>query len=106
MLMPCCLTPPTPRPTPSLAPLPPGAGKTNVAMLCILHQLGLHRGAGGEIDKAAFKIVYIAPMKARGTGGGHMGMRACMGGVLRAQGVCAHKGGGCHQAPDPVVTSP
>ncbi len=42
---------------------PTGAGKTNVAVLCILHQLGLHRGADGEIDKSAFKIVYIAPMK-------------------------------------------
>lgn len=51
--------------TPTPPPPTPGAGKTNVAVLCILHQLGLHRGADGEIDKAAFKIVYIAPMKAR-----------------------------------------
>jgi hypothetical protein len=52
---------------------PPGAGKTNVAVLTIMHQLGLHRGADGEIDKSAFKIVYIAPMKvgaAAGGGGG------------------------------------
>jgi pre-mRNA-splicing helicase BRR2 len=33
-------------------------------MLCILHELGLHRLPDGAIDKAAFKIVYVAPMKA------------------------------------------
>jgi hypothetical protein len=34
-------------------------------MLCILHEIGLHRSAAsGEIDTAAFKIVYVAPMKA------------------------------------------
>jgi pre-mRNA-splicing helicase BRR2 len=41
-----------------------GAGKTNVAMLCIMHELGMHRKADGSIDTAAFKIVYVAPMKA------------------------------------------
>jgi hypothetical protein len=57
---------------------PPGAGKTNVAVLTIMHQLGLHRGADGEIDKSAFKIVYIAPMKvgAAAGGGGGLGARA------------------------------
>ncbi len=45
---------------------PTGAGKTNVAMLCIMHQLGLcRREEDGVIDKAAFKIVYVAPMKVR-----------------------------------------
>jgi len=29
---------------------PTGAGKTNVAMLCILHELGLHRRQDGSID--------------------------------------------------------
>ena len=44
---------------------PTGAGKTNVAMLCMLHEIGLHRNASsGEIDLDAFKIVYVAPMKA------------------------------------------
>eukprot|EP00798_Chlamydomonas_sp_ICE-L_P019205 gene19205-25823_t len=43
---------------------PTGAGKTNVAMLCVLHELGLHRRADGSIDKSSFKIVYVAPMKA------------------------------------------
>ncbi len=49
------------------SPPPPraGAGKTNVAMLCVLHEIGLHRdAASGEIDTGAFKIVYVAPMKA------------------------------------------
>lgn len=56
--MPCC----------SLVLPPPhtdaGAGKTNVAMLCIMHELGMHRKPDGKIDTAAFKIVYVAPMKA------------------------------------------
>ena len=44
---------------------PTGAGKTNVAMLSILHEIGVHRDkATGEIDLDAFKIVYVAPMKA------------------------------------------
>jgi pre-mRNA-splicing helicase BRR2 len=43
---------------------PTGAGKTNVAMLAILHELGLHRRPDGRLDTAAFKIVYVAPMKA------------------------------------------
>jgi pre-mRNA-splicing helicase BRR2 len=40
-----------------------GAGKTNVAMLCILHEVGKFMNDRGEIDKENFKIVYIAPMK-------------------------------------------
>lgn len=43
---------------------PTGAGKTNVAMLTILHELGLHRNADGSLDLEGFKIVYVAPMKA------------------------------------------
>ena len=44
---------------------PTGAGKTNVAMLCMLHEIGMHRSATtGEVDLDAFKIVYVAPMKA------------------------------------------
>lgn len=43
---------------------PTGAGKTNVAMLTILHELGMHRSEDGQIDLNAFKIVYVAPMKA------------------------------------------
>ena len=41
---------------------PTGSGKTNVAMLAMLHEIGLHR-ADGAVDLGAFKIVYIAPMK-------------------------------------------
>ena len=43
---------------------PTGAGKTNVAMLTMLHEIGLHRGADGRIDTSAFKMIYVAPMKA------------------------------------------
>ena len=43
---------------------PTGAGKTNVAMLTMLHEIGLHRRPDGSVDTAAFKIVYVAPMKA------------------------------------------
>jgi hypothetical protein len=32
-------------------------------MLCIMHELGLHRKPDGTLDTAAFKIVYVAPMK-------------------------------------------
>ncbi|KAI9030984.1 Sec63 Brl domain-containing protein [Phycomyces nitens] len=44
---------------------PTGAGKTNVAMLTILHEIGKNRDPdSGLIDLDSFKIVYIAPMKA------------------------------------------
>ncbi|KAF7323081.1 hypothetical protein HMN09_00088200 [Mycena chlorophos] len=50
---------------PVLLCAPTGAGKTNVAMLTILNELGKHRDeATGKFDLDAFKIVYIAPMKA------------------------------------------
>lgn len=42
---------------------PTGAGKTNVSMLTMLREIGLHRKDNGEIDIDAFKIVYVAPMK-------------------------------------------
>jgi pre-mRNA-splicing helicase BRR2 len=42
---------------------PTGAGKTNVAVLTILHQIGLHMKYG-EFDNTKYKIVYVAPMKA------------------------------------------
>ncbi len=42
---------------------PTGSGKTNTAMLCILHEIGLNRRENGSIDLDAFKIVYVAPMK-------------------------------------------
>lgn len=43
---------------------PTGAGKTNVALLSMLREIGKHHMADGQIDLEAFKIVYVAPMKA------------------------------------------
>lgn len=42
---------------------PTGAGKTNVALLAMLHEIGKH-WREGQLDLGAFKIVYVAPMKA------------------------------------------
>ena len=43
---------------------PTGAGKTNVALMCILNQLGKFQKKDGSFDLDSFKIVYVAPMKA------------------------------------------
>eukprot|EP00180_Rhodochaete_pulchella_P002135 Plantae.Rhodophyta-Rhodochaete_pulchella.ctg3224.p1 GENE.Plantae.Rhodophyta-Rhodochaete_pulchella.ctg3224~~Plantae.Rhodophyta-Rhodochaete_pulchella.ctg3224.p1 ORF type:complete len:759 (+),score=148.50 Plantae.Rhodophyta-Rhodochaete_pulchella.ctg3224:3-2279(+) len=44
---------------------PTGAGKTNVALLTVLHEVQSNRAdATGILDKDAFKIIYVAPMKA------------------------------------------
>ena len=43
---------------------PTGSGKTNVAVLSILHELGNALQSDGTIAKDKFKVVYIAPMKA------------------------------------------
>ncbi|KAL9254447.1 DExH-box ATP-dependent RNA helicase DExH14-like protein [Drosera capensis] len=42
---------------------PTGAGKTNIAMIAILHEIGQHF-KDGYLHKEKFKIVYVAPMKA------------------------------------------
>ncbi|XP_059501244.1 activating signal cointegrator 1 complex subunit 3 [Stegostoma tigrinum] len=42
---------------------PTGAGKTNIAMLTVLHEIRQHIQQG-MIRKDEFKIVYVAPMKA------------------------------------------
>ncbi|KAL9657052.1 hypothetical protein ABK040_002678 [Willaertia magna] len=42
---------------------PTGCGKTNVAMMTILREIGQHF-KGGKIRREEFKIIYIAPMKA------------------------------------------
>ncbi|PIA63068.1 hypothetical protein AQUCO_00200832v1 [Aquilegia coerulea] len=42
---------------------PTGAGKTNIAMIAILHEIGQHF-KDGYLHKDEFKIVYVAPMKA------------------------------------------
>ncbi|KAH9930429.1 Sec63-domain-containing protein [Epithele typhae] len=50
---------------PILMCAPTGAGKTNVAMLTVLNELSKYRDEEtGDFDLDAFKIVYIAPMKA------------------------------------------
>ncbi|KAJ1551678.1 DEIH-box ATPase, partial [Nowakowskiella sp. JEL0078] len=50
---------------PVLICAPTGAGKTNIAMLAILREIGKHRDEEtGEFDLDSFKIIYIAPMKA------------------------------------------
>ncbi|KAI0062804.1 Sec63-domain-containing protein [Artomyces pyxidatus] len=50
---------------PILLCAPTGAGKTNVAMLTILNEMSKYRDeATGKFDLDAFKIVYVAPMKA------------------------------------------
>ncbi|KIY53142.1 putative RNA helicase [Fistulina hepatica ATCC 64428] len=48
---------------------PTGAGKTNVAMLTILNELGKHLiegrpGVEGDFNLDEFKVIYVAPMKA------------------------------------------
>lgn len=42
---------------------PTGAGKTNVALLTILREVGKHINVDGTINTDEFKILYIAPMK-------------------------------------------
>lgn len=43
---------------------PTGAGKTNVAMLCILNELAKYRKPDGDFARDQFKLIYIAPLKA------------------------------------------
>lgn len=44
---------------------PTGSGKTNVAMLAMLREIGKHRNPEtGDINLDEFKIIYIAPLKA------------------------------------------
>jgi len=42
---------------------PTGAGKTNVAMMTILREVGKHVNEDGTIRAEEFKVIYIAPMK-------------------------------------------
>ncbi|EJD74040.1 U5 small nuclear ribonucleoprotein helicase [Loa loa] len=42
---------------------PTGAGKTNVALLCILREISKHMNGDGSIRVDEFKCIYIAPMK-------------------------------------------
>mmetsp|Transcript_105653 Transcript_105653/g.305436 ORF Transcript_105653/g.305436 Transcript_105653/m.305436 type:complete len:577 (+) Transcript_105653:81-1811(+) len=43
---------------------PTGAGKTNCAMLTLLHLIGQHVDEAGVLQRSALKAVYVAPMKA------------------------------------------
>ena len=43
---------------------PTGAGKTNIALLAILRVISNYTDSEGNIDLRAFKVVYVAPMKA------------------------------------------
>ena len=40
-----------------------GAGKTNVALLCILRELHKHMNADDTVNLESFKVIYIAPMR-------------------------------------------
>ncbi|KAF6208456.1 hypothetical protein GE061_016912 [Apolygus lucorum] len=42
---------------------PTGAGKTNVALLCMLREIGKHINEDGTINVDEFKIIYVAPMR-------------------------------------------
>lgn len=42
---------------------PTGAGKTNVALLTILREVGKHINLDGTINLEEFKAIYVAPMK-------------------------------------------
>lgn len=42
---------------------PTGAGKTNVALLCMMREIGKHINADGTINADDFKIIYVAPMR-------------------------------------------
>lgn len=40
-----------------------GAGKTNVALLSVLREIGRNTNDDGTINTEAFKVIYVAPMK-------------------------------------------
>ena len=40
-----------------------GAGKTNVALLCILREIHKHMNSDGSINLDEFKVIYVAPMR-------------------------------------------
>uniref|UniRef100_A0A0N4ZWS8 U5 small nuclear ribonucleoprotein 200 kDa helicase n=1 Tax=Parastrongyloides trichosuri TaxID=131310 RepID=A0A0N4ZWS8_PARTI len=48
---------------PMLVCAPTGAGKTNVALMCILREVSKHMNADGSIRLDEFKCVYMAPMR-------------------------------------------
>uniref|UniRef100_A0A0N5BBZ1 U5 small nuclear ribonucleoprotein 200 kDa helicase n=1 Tax=Strongyloides papillosus TaxID=174720 RepID=A0A0N5BBZ1_STREA len=48
---------------PMLVCAPTGAGKTNVALMCILREVSKHMNSDGTIRLDEFKCIYIAPMR-------------------------------------------
>ncbi|XP_049883156.1 putative U5 small nuclear ribonucleoprotein 200 kDa helicase [Pectinophora gossypiella] len=42
---------------------PTGAGKTNVALLCILREVGKHVNEDGTVNAHDLKMIYVAPMR-------------------------------------------
>lgn len=42
---------------------PQGAGKTNVALLCILREISKHLNPDGSVNLDEFKVIYVAPMR-------------------------------------------
>lgn len=40
-----------------------GAGKTNVALLSMMREVGKHINSDGTINADEFKIIYVAPMR-------------------------------------------
>lgn len=40
-----------------------GAGKTNVALLTILREIGKHMNEDGTVQLDDFKVIYVAPMR-------------------------------------------
>ncbi|XP_017877585.1 activating signal cointegrator 1 complex subunit 3 [Ceratina calcarata] len=64
---------------------PTGAGKTNIAMLTVIHQLKQHM-EHGELMKNQFKIIYVAPMKALAAE-----MTANFGKRLQCLGICVRE---------------
>ncbi|XP_014676711.1 PREDICTED: U5 small nuclear ribonucleoprotein 200 kDa helicase-like [Priapulus caudatus] len=42
---------------------PTGAGKTNVALLAVMREIGKHINMDGTINVNEFKIIYVAPMR-------------------------------------------
>jgi len=64
---------------------PTGAGKTNIAMIAILREIGQHM-QNGIIQLSAFKIVYVAPMKALAAE-----MTSSFGKRLQSLGICVRE---------------
>jgi len=48
---------------PAMSVRPDDSGKTNIAMMAVLHEIGQHL-QNGVLQREDFKIVYVAPMKA------------------------------------------